>query len=344
VASTVNGKYGEPISFTPSVSSPNAYSLSITSAPAGVALSGSVINWPNPTTGTFSIKLTAKDQKTGLTGQGTYTVVVAPPPAPIVSSASLAATVGKALSFPVGVGDRYPCRLSLVGAPAGMTLSSTGMNSGTVNWPNPVAGTYRFAVKADDSQTAMSAQGSYSVTVNPASAPTVAGGNVAGRVGTALDIDLGMANPSAYAFNLVGAPSGMAVSAAGHLSWPAPVAGNYSVTVQAKDSKTGLVGAGVVNISIGSAAGPAFFNTPMVGVAGKPFTGTILITDSGANLIGGGFGASNGGIRCDIQLGNGKIVVTWAAPVAGTYTLQASITDSAGKSAIALIPLVITAK
>jgi hypothetical protein len=344
VASTVTGAYGEPITFTPSVSSPNAYSLTLSSAPAGVVVTGNVVSWPNPTNGTFSIKLTAKDLKTGLSGVGTYTVVVAAPPAPIVSGGSLTATVGVAFSFPVAAGDRYTCKLSLVGAPAGMTIASTGMNAGTVSWPKPVAGVYRFTLKADDAQTKLSNTGSYTVTVSPVSAPQVAAGAVSGRVGAPFSTTVDVVSANAYTLSLVGAPSGMTINAQGVLSWPNPATGAYSVTVQAKDSKTALVGSGVINVTIGGSAGPSIMSTVLKGVVGKAFTGTVTITDASASLVGVGFSASNAGVKFNTQLGMASTTVSWAAPVAGTFTVSVSATDSAGKSSWAYIPLVITAK
>ncbi|MDE2367844.1 MAG: S53 family peptidase [Burkholderiales bacterium] len=342
--STVKGAYGQPISFTPSVSSPDAYSLALSGAPAGMAVSGSVVNWPKPVTGTYAVKVSAKDLKTGLTGQGTITIVVAPPPPPFVSSASLTATVGKPLAFGVSAGDRYPCKLSLVGAPAGMTLAAGTMNNANVNWPNPVAGVYRFTVRADDAQTALSGQGSYTVAVSPASAPQVAAGNVAGSGGVPLSVKVGVVAANAYTLSLAGAPSGMTIAADGTLSWPSPVNGNYGVTVQARDSRTGIVGTGVINVAIGGNAGPQIMASVMSGVAGKPFAGTITITDAGAGLIGVAAGASNAGIQVTTQLGMNVTTVSWAAPVAGNYSVQISVTDSAGRSSMASIPLIISAK
>ena len=54
-----------------------------------------------------------------------------------------------------------------------------------------------------------------------------------------------------------GAPSGMAIAASGVLSWANPVAGNYAVTVTARDSKTGLTGSAVVTVQVSAAAGPS---------------------------------------------------------------------------------------
>jgi hypothetical protein len=60
--------------------------------------------------------------------------------------------------------------------------------------------------------------------------------------------------------------------------------------------------------------------------------------------VGVGFSASNAGVKFNTQLGMASTTVSWAAPVAGTFTVSVSATDSAGKSSWAYIPLVITAK
>ncbi len=344
IPSTINGAYGQAISVTPSVSSMNPYTLSLTGAPAGMVVSGSTVNWPSPVAGTFNVKLTAKDTKTGLSGTDVLTVIVAPPPPPIVSGGSVTATAGKALSFVVSVGDRYPAKLSLVGAPAGMSLTAAGMNAATLNWPNPVIGTARFTLRADSTQTGLSAQGVYTVVVNPASAPLVSAGQIAAPAGRPLAAKLSVVAVNPYSLSLVGAPSGMTVDASGSLTWPSPIVGNYAVTVQARDSKTGLVGAAVVNVSIGSSTGPAIFSTVMSGVAGKPLSGQISVTDGGASLVGMGIAANHPDIKFTIALGMGTTGVSWAAPVAGNYTIQVSVTDSAGKATTASIPVVINAK
>lgn len=342
--STVDGKYGEAISFTPSVSSSNAYSLSLSGAPGGMLVAGSVVNWPSPVTGTFNVKVTAKDLKTGLSGVGTYTIVVKPPPAPFVSTGSLTATVGQALTIPVAAGDRYTCNLSLIGAPSGMTIASTGMNKANVTWAKPVAGIYRFTVRADDAKTGLSGQGSYTVAVSAAAAPVVAAGSVAGRVGQAFSTTVAVSSPNAYTLSLSNAPSGMSIAANGVLSWSSPVAGSYGVAVQAKDSKTGIVGTGVVNVVIGGSNGPAIFSNLLTGVAGTPLTGKIWITDPSAGLVGVGFGGSNAGIKFTTDMGMASTTVTWASPVAGTHSVQVSATNSEGKSAWVTIQIVIKAK
>ena len=342
--STVNGAYGMPISFTPSVSSLNAYSLSISGGPSGMTLSEGVVKWPSPVTGKFSVKVTAKDLKSGLTGSGVYDLIITPPPAPIVGSGSMTATVGQAFSVIVSVADRYPCKLSLIGAPAGMTITAGTYNSATVNWSQPKSGSYRFTVKAVDTQTGLSSQSDYTMTVNPLSAPRVAAGQVATLPGVSLNTTVDVKSNGTYALSLSGAPSGMMINAAGELFWANPVAGKYSVTVQAKDDKTGLTGSSLINFNVGNNTGPAIFNTVMNGTAGKPFTGTLLISDAGASLSGLALSGNHPGIKFDTSYGLSKAVVTWANPVTGNYTLLVSVTDSQGKSAIASVPLAITAQ
>jgi hypothetical protein len=344
-SATVNGAYGQAISFTPSVSSANAFTLSLTGAPAGMVLSGTLVNWPSPVTGTFKVNVVARDAKTGLTGTGVYTVVVTPPPPPIVGNGSLTATVGKALSFAVGAADRYPVKLSLVGAPAGMTLTTTtGSNVGTVNWPKPLAGTFRFGVRADSTRTGLWTQGTYTVVVNPVAAPQVATGQLSARTGSAWSASVHVVAANPYTLSLTGAPAGLTINSAGLLSWASPVAGTYAITVQARDTKTGVVGSGVINLVVGSGTGPAVFSTVMTGVVGKPLNGTILITDATASLVGVGFSANQAGIKFTTALGMGTTTVSWPAPVTGNYTILVSVTDSVGKSTVASIPVVINAK
>lgn len=344
VASTINGPYGVRLSFTPSVSATHAVTLSLSGAPAGMVLSGSSVSWPSPVTGSFKVTVTARDSKTGLTGSGVYTVVIAPPPPPIVSSGSLTATVGKALSVPVSAGDRYPVRLSLVGAPAGMTLTAATVNGALLTWPRPVSGTFRFTLRADTTQTGLSATGSYVVVVNPAGAPQVASGQIAVNPGTAWSTPVSVVAANAYTLSLGGAPAGMTISATGVLSWPKPVAGSYAVTVSARDTKTGLVGSGVINLKVGSSTGPAVFSTVFTGVAGKALTGTITLTDVGAGLSGLALGSNQAGIKFSTSVGMASTTVSWPAPVAGNWWIQVSVTDSAGRSSMTTIPVTINAK
>jgi subtilase family serine protease len=87
-------------------------------------------------------------------------------------------------------------------------------------------------------------------TIKPAQAPVVSSATVTGWGGTALTYAVSVTDSNPVTFTLNGAPTAMTLSTAGILSWPAPVTGTSSVTVTARDTKTGLTGQGVLSIDI----------------------------------------------------------------------------------------------
>ena len=339
---TINGNYYQSLSFTASVSAANAYTLSLSGAPAGMTISpNAVVSWPVPVPGSYSVTVVAKDSKTGVSGQGVYKIVIAPPPPPLVSSGSIGGSAGKALSFSVGVGDVNPCTLTLSGAPAGMTISSAGL----ISWANPTIGAYRVTVTARDGKTGLTGQGVYTVAISVPLAPSVGSGSLSAKPGTPLSFSVSVIDSNPYTLALNGAPAGMTISNGGTVNWSNPVAGQYTVTVLAKDGKTGLSGEGMYSVMIGTATGPAVTASTMTGVAGKPLTGTIAITDAGSSLVGVGFFGGPLGLSFTPQGGGfNNFSVSWPSPVTGSYTIQVSATDSAGMQAQVTIPLVITSK
>lgn len=338
---TVNGAYGQVLSFTASVSAANPYTLSLSGAPSGMTIApNAVVTWSAPIAGTRAVTVIAKDTKTGATGQGVYNIVVAPPPPPRVSSGSIGGSAGKALTFNVGIGDVNPCTVTLSGAPAGMTVTPTGL----VSWPRPVTGSYSITVTARDNATGSTGQGTYTVAISVPLAPSVQSGSVSAKPGGALNFNVGIADANPYTVSLSGAPSGMSIGGSGTVNWANPIAGNYTVTVIAKDSKTGLSGEGMYVVKVGSATGPAVAATTLQGVAGKPLNGTITISDAGAGLIGVGLFGAPLGVSFSPQGGGFNTMgVSWPNPVTGSYTIQVSATDSAGLQAQVTVPMTITA-
>jgi len=261
--------------------------------------------------------------------------------APLVTPASISGKVGTALSFTVSVTDANPVTYALGGAPSGMLISSAG----TINWATPVAGTYSVTVIAKDSKTGVSGSGIYTIIIAAQSAPTVGSANVSGKVGTALSYTVAVTDSNPVTYTLTGAPSGMVISSTGTVTWPTPVAGTYSVTVTAKDSKTGLVATGVLTVTIVAAGattvGPIVTAPAMTGVAGKALTGTISVSDPGVSTVS----ISISGVPMGMMFSaNGLTLTTnWADPVQGNYSLKVSVTDSAGHSAQTTVPITITA-
>ena len=292
---------------------------------------------------------TAKSGYDLLSGLGTpnisslltsLTGVASAPTAPVVSGASINGKTFVALSFTVAASSANPLSYTLSGAPSGMTISSSGI----VTWPKPVAGTYAVTVTAKDSKTGLSGQAVYTVTIVAQPAPVVNAASITGKVGSALTFNPSVSAPNPVSYTLSGAPSGMSINSAGQISWPAPVLGNYAVTVIAKDSKTGLSGQAVINIAISTitASGPVISASTMKGVAGKALTGTISISDPGVSWIQVSISGAPLGIG--FSMSGTTITLNWPRPITGNYTLKVTVLDSANRSAQANIPVTITAK
>jgi hypothetical protein len=336
---TINGTVGTPLSFTVSATAADALTYSLSGAPSGMSINSSsgAVTWATPVVGTYTVTVKASDSKTGLSGSAVYTVVIAPIPAPVVTSATVSGKAGVALSFTVSATSPDTLTYSMTGAPSGMSIVSS---TGVVSWANPVTGTYTLTVTAKDSKTGVSGQGTYTVVIAPIPAPVVASGNVSGKVGTALSFTVSASSVDALTYSLSGAPAGMSINSAGVVSWASPVAGTYSVTVIAKDAKTGLSGQGVYTISI-SASGPVVTAPAMTGVAGKALTGTISISDPGVS----GLSVSISGVPMGMSFSVSGLTITahWASPITGNYTLLVYVLDSAGHSTQVSVPVTITA-
>ena len=257
--------------------------------------------------------------------------------APVVTPAAISATAGTPLTFTAAVLASNPVSYTLSNAPSAMSISSTGV----VSWPAPVLGTYAVTVTAKDSKTALSGQGVYTVTVTPPTPPVVAAASASGVVGTPFSFATAVTASDPVTLSLSGAPAGMVISTSGVLSWASPVAGNYSVTVTAKDAKTGLTGTGVYTIRITS-AGPVITAAAMAGVAGKPLSSSIGISDAAATFLS--VTISGVPLGMGFSINANTLIANWASPVVGNYSLKVVATDNAGLSATLTIPVTITAK
>jgi hypothetical protein len=241
-SATINGSVGSALSFTVSISGDsNPITYSMVGAPSGMLIGGTgSVTWPTPVAGTYSVSVTAKDSKTGLSGTGTYTVIIAAPAAPVVASANISGKVGTALSYSVAVADIDPITYSITNAPSGMTISSTG----TVTWAKPVASTSAVTVTAKDTKTGLSGHGVLTVTITAAgtaTGPTITAPAMNGVAGHQLTGTIVISDPgvSSLSVSISGAPMGMMFSVTGltlTASWASPIQGSYSLKVLVNDS------------------------------------------------------------------------------------------------------------
>ena len=241
----------------------------------------------------------------------------AAPVAPVVTGASISGMVGTPLSFTVSASAANPLSFSMLGAPAGMSIASTGV----VSWTAPVAGSYAVTMVARNTVSGLTGQAVYKIVIAPQPAPVVAAGAVTGKVGTALAFSVSVTAPNPVSYTLAGAPAGMSISSAGLVSWAAPLAGKYAVTVTAKDSKTGLSGKGIYTVAIAAPLPPVI---TAASVTGKPgvalsFASTVVAPNPVTYTLSGapaGMAISAAG------------VVSWAKPVLGTYSVTIIAKDS----------------
>jgi hypothetical protein len=135
----------------------------------------------------------------------------------------------------------------------------------------------------------------------------------------------------------------MTISSTGVISWAKPVAGSFTVTVTAKDSKTGLSGQGSYVITITSAALPPVIKaSAMTGVAGRALAGTITVSDPGGYAMSISISGVPAGMTFSLR--GQTITATWARPVTGKYTLNITVTDAIGLSTKLALPITINAK
>jgi hypothetical protein len=123
-----------------------------------------VVSWPKPVLGTYNVTVIAKDSKTGLSGQGVYTVKIANA-GPVITAAATTGVAGKALSGTISIADPGAASLSISisGAPLGMGFSANGLTL-TYFWNSPVVGSYNLKVAVVDNL-GLSAQATVPVTV-----------------------------------------------------------------------------------------------------------------------------------------------------------------------------------
>lgn len=276
---------------------------------------------------------------------------------PVVTPATISGKVGTPLSFTVSASAANPLRYALSGAPSGLSIN----NSGAVNWPAPVAGSYAMTVTATDSKTGLSGSAVYTLAITastapalptapaspvqpvPPSAPVSGEQLISGHVGVPLTFSVAVAGSNPASYTMSGAPDGMTLSGS-QASWPDPVSGVTAVTVTSKDLKTGASKAVIYMVQI-SAGGPVISSLPMTAVAGQWFMGEIGIADPGAfstsvSITGLPMGMNY--ISASTSFGNG-VRLTWTNPIVGNYAITVMIKDSQGGSAQQVVPLTVTA-
>lgn len=236
-SSLANGLVSTPYSATLLASggtAPHTFAVTAGSLPAGMTLSGGGSLAGTPTaSGTYSFTVTATDN-IGCTGSRSYSFTIC---ATMTLSSLVDGTVGTAYSQTiVGGGGTLPYSFALISGslPAGLTLASSGVVSGTPSG----SGLFAFTVQATDANGCTGSE-SYSltmscptITLSPASLPSATSGS--GYTQTILAS--GGSAPYSYSVLSGSLPPGLSLSGVGVLAGTPTLVGSYSFTVHAIDA------------------------------------------------------------------------------------------------------------
>ncbi|MBB3455021.1 hypothetical protein FHT86_003320 [Rhizobium sp. BK313] len=335
------------------------YSLLTGSLPLGVALSpGGVLSGIPTMGGTFNFTVKAADGLT-FTGSQAYSISIGAPTITITPATLPAGAAGTAYSQPLtasgGTGG-YTYSLTAGALPAGVTLSSAGVLSGT-----PTAGgTFNFTITATDSSTGtgpFTGSQAYTLTI---AAPTITitpGTLPAGAAGTAYSQPLtASGGTGGYTYSLTAGalPAGVTLSSAGVLAGTPTVAGPFHFTVTATDSSTGtgpFTGSQAYTLTIAAPTITIAPGTLPAGTAGTAYSQTL--TASGGtgsytySLLTGslplGVALSPGGVLSGIPTMGGTFNFTVKAADGLTFTGSQAYSISIGAPTITITPATLPA-
>ena len=227
---------------------PYTYDIQAGALPAGLTLNSAtgVLSGTPTAAGTFNFTVRANDAN-AFPGTRAYTLVVTPP-ATIISPTTLpngtvAAAYSQTVTATGGIAP-YSFAVTAGALPAGLTLSSGGVISGT-----PTAGgTFNVTITATGSSTGTGAPHSgsraYGFTINPPTitlpATTLADGTQNVAYSASLNAASGGTPSYTYAITAGALPPGISLNTAtGALAGTASAAGTFNFAVSATDSSTG---------------------------------------------------------------------------------------------------------
>ncbi|MGD0632573.1 MAG: putative Ig domain-containing protein [Terracidiphilus sp.] len=315
-----------PVTLVASGGSGGPYTFTATGLPSGLSISsGGTISGTPTVTGTFNYTVTITDAA-GHTGTLNCSVTVVPPVT--ANCGCLTATEGVAIS-PVTLtgsgGSGGPYTFSATGLPAGLTLSSSGVLSGTPT----VSGTFNYVVTVTDNS-GHSGTVKCSITVNAPPPVTSKCACDSGKEGVALTpVTMvgsgGVGGP--YTFTATGLPAGVTISSSGTISGTPTVSGTFNYTVTITDSKGNK---GTVNCTIVITGSPICMSCVTINAAqGSPIKPVTLVGSGGA---GGPYTFSAWGLPAGLTISSSG-TISGTPTVNGTFNYTVTVTDSKGNKA-----------
>ena len=311
------------------------WTISNGALPAGLTLSSTGVISGTPTTsGIFGFSVQVTDSA-GATASAQFQLTIASGTLAITTASPLpAGKVNTAYSLSFGAsGGNSPYAWTVNGTVPGLTISSTGLWSGTP----ATAGMYNFAVQVTDSSGA-SASASFQLTISPAvlaiSTPSPL---PAGKVNTAYSSNLSAAGGTApYTWSINGAVPGLSFGATGVWNGTPTTAGTYTFTVQVTDS-SGASASASLQLTISPSVLAISTPSPLP-------AGNVNIAYSSNLSATGGTAPYTWSINGAVPGLSFNSTGVWSGTpaTAGTYTFTVQVTDSSGSSASASLQLTIS--
>jgi cyclophilin family peptidyl-prolyl cis-trans isomerase len=320
---TVGTAYNATIE-TSGGTSPIAFALaSGSSLPAGLALSTSGVISGTPTAnGSGSVTVTATDAA-GSTATQTLTYVVSITLSPTtLPNWTQNSSYSQTLTASGGTGS-YTYSETSGTLPAGLTLSSAGLLSGTP----ATAGTSTFTIQAKDGSGNTGTQ-QYTVTINPqlSIATTTLSAATVNSSYSATIQSSGGTGADTFAVTSGSLPAGLSLSSSGAITGTPTTAGSANITVTATDA-VGAKASQSLTLTVNLEISPSTLSAWTVNTAG--YSQTLTTTGgTGTNT----FALESGGsLPAGLTL-SAAGVISGTPTAAGTTTFTVKVTDSGGNT------------
>ena len=345
----VSVRAGQPVTFTATGTDAEGDTLTFaaTGLPAGATFSSAgVFNWSAAVAGTYTVSVTASDG-TLTSAARTVNIAVVANNAPTVGNIpNQTVRVGQTVAFTATATDldNDPVTFAATGLPVGASLSPAGVFS----WPNasPV-GTYTVSITASDGFLTSAAR-TVSINVSANTPPSIAAiPNQTVRAGQALSFTVTAtdAENDRVTIEATGRPPNASFSAvagegSGVFSWPAPVAGSYTVTFTARETDGQLASSRQVTITVTANTAPSVNSVPAQTVRAG---GTLTFTATGTDAENDALTYSATGLPTGATFSSAG-VFSWAnATPVGTYNVSITASDGLLTSAVRTVAITVRA-
>jgi large repetitive protein len=314
-----------------------AYTWTVTSGmPAGLAMStAGVLSGTPATAGTYAAVIVRVTDAASVVTNKTFSITVSTRlvvslPASLPSGQ---VAVAYASTTVTGTGGTTPYTWTATGLPAGLTMSTAGVISGTPT----ASGSFSSVVVTATDAGAFTATKTYSMAITSQLVITTAD-LPDGQVGVAYTSTTmtRIGGQSPFTWTATGLPGGVTMTTAGVLSGTPTTAGTFAPSIKVTDAVTNTTTIYSVTINaVVAISGPLLPD----GQVGLPYTSTTMTRTGGAAP----YTWSATGLPPGLTIGATTGVVSGAPSLVGTYSVTIKVTDALNTTAQVVDSVVIAA-